>query len=388
MAYTQEQIATALKSSARRWSFRHEIINQDGDFMGVANVVDASVSNNDLADKVKRTGDFTLSVDNDIDYYKDRLRSFARLKMHDGNWHEWCVGTFHLTTSGKTWKMTKVPQYDGSGFIGLQSVPAIEVIDVEAYDSLIVLDEDKVLDRYVVTSGTNYRDAVVTVLNTSGFTTHMIASTGLTLPAAREWEPGTPKLKIINDLLSAINYRPLIMDPYGVPTASPYQAPENAPPVWEYKVDRESVILPGVDVELDLFNVPNAWVISVSEPDRPVLTASKINDDPNSVLSTVNRGRMIVEVVTPDSRDRDDEGNIEAATQEILEEKLERIAQEASQQYAIADFSTGLMPFHGSGDVCLIDYGEGLFRFREHEWKMELKAGGSMAHKFRRVVVL
>lgn len=371
MVYSTAEINAALLAGSRRWSFRHEIIAPDGSLKGIASVTDAKISNNDLADKIKRTGDFSISADSNINYFVDRLRSFAKLRMLDGGYNEWAVGTFHLTTQGAKWNNNRET-----------------IRDVEAFDSLIVLVEDAVLTRYVVTAGTNYRTAIATVLASAGFVTNLIASTDEVLPADREWPPGTPKNEIINTLLSAINYVPLKMNAYGVPTSAVYQTPFSAPPIWTYAVDRNSVIVPGIDIGLDLFAIPNAWVAMVSEPDRPVLISSLVNSDPNSILSTVSRGRTVVQIVQQDTGVADAEGNVEAATQAILDAKVLRVSQEASQQYQIAEFSTGLMPFHDSGDVALLNYGEGDLRFREHEWSMDLKAGGKMSHKFRRVVLL
>lgn len=369
--YTTAQLSAALLASTRTWSFRYDVVAPDGSVRGQADVESASVANNDLADKAKRTGQFVISPRASINYFTDRLRPYALLRMPDGGWAEWPLGTFHLTTRGTRRAVT-----------GQGSVP------VEAYDSLLVLDEDAVLDRYVVTAGTNYRTAVVSLLNGAGFPTTQIATTDKTLPAAKEWPPGTSKLEIVNTLLAGIDYKPLVMDALGVPTAGPYVDPLTAAVSWTYAVDRSSVIVPGVDVALDLWNVPNAWIATVSEPDRPVLTSVLVNSDPASILSTVSRGRTIVARVEPDAGVANEDGTTEAVDQATLDAKVARVAAEASQQYQTADFATGLMPFHGSGDVCLIDYGDGPLRFREHEWSMELKAGGLMTHKFRRVVTL
>lgn len=370
MVYTANQIQAALISSQRRWSFRHEIIAADGTIKGLADVVDAKIANNDLATKIKRTGSFKISKNANFDFWHDSLRSFAKLRMLDGGWQEWCMGTFFLTTQGAK-RATAVGG---------------DMYEAEAYDRLLVLDEDAILDRYVVTTGTPYVTAIKTILASAGFTKTAIVSSDIYLPAAKDWDPGTSKLSMINSLLSALDYRTLTMDPYGIPTSGPYQNPDTAPVVWTYAVDRSSVVMPGIDIEFDMYNIPNIWIASVSEPDRPALLSVKINSDPNSIFSTVSRGRNIVRVI--ELTDGDGDGVIESATQAILDAKVARVASVASQQYAVASFNTGLMPFHGSGDVALVNYGDGLFRFREHSWEMDLRAGGTMKHVFRRVVTL
>lgn len=216
-------------------------------------------------------------------------------------------------------------------------------------------------------------------------TEHMLENSGLTLPAQLEWPPGTPKLTIANDLLQAINFETLSMTSMGIPIANSYRSPDQVAPIWSYKVDRDSVIVPGIDVELDLFKIPNVFVCIVSEPDRATLRSVYVNDDPNSLTSTVTRGRSIVMMVEPPQTTPGMDTE-QAPDQATLDAKVLRAAQEASQQFEVATFSTGLMPFHEDSDVCWIDYGEGPLLFREHEWSMDLKAGGLMTHRFRRVV--
>lgn len=364
MRPTPEQ-AAALTSSARTWDFRYDVIDPDGYVKGEAYIIQASIDNNDLADKSKRTGQFRIHKDTDINFLQDRVKAYAILNGE----HEWPCGVFHLDVGARQWNNKAVDHVTGTG-----------------YDGLIVMSEDKVLDRYVAPSGALYHTLIEQLVRDTGFKHVSVQYTSTTLPAAKEWEPGTSKLTIINNLLSAINYRSLYIDANGIPRSEPYLTPESAPVVWEYKIDRESVLLPGVNVTLDLFDVPNAWVAVISEPDRPALVSRYVNNDPNSILSTVYRGRTVVSVLG--NMFDNEEGGIEAATQAILDAKVQAMAEQASQQYIIAEFSTALMPFHDTGDVVLLDYGEGGSKYRSHTWNMDMRAGGSMRHEFRRMVQL
>lgn len=372
--WTDVEVRLALLASSRRWRFRYDVVDQAGAVKANLEVAEARVANNDLADKAHRTCDLAVRPGQDhlIDLGKDRVRVFALLQMRSAlgvtGWFEWALGTFHLETGGASW--------------GGPATPAQRT----GFDSLKVLAEDAVLDRYVVPSGDAVWTAVGQVLADGGFATHQVSWASALLPAAMEWPPGTSRLTIVNDLLAAMGYRSLFMDPWGQPTSHPYQVPADAPTTWEYRMDRASVVLPGVDTDLDLSEVPNTWLGLVSEPDRPELVSVYVNDDPASPTSTVSRGRTIVQVVDGPQGTTDSEGNTLAVDQATLDAHVRRYALEASQQFEHLEFSTGLMPVHGSGDVFLVDYGAGPQRWKETEWTAELRPGGAMQHKMRRVV--
>lgn len=63
-------------------------------------------------------------------------------------------------------------------------------------------------------------------------------------------------------------------------------------PVWTYDDDNSSILYPQIDLERDLYGVPNAIEVVYSK-DSHYLYAKAVNVDPNSPVSTVNRGRQI-----------------------------------------------------------------------------------------------
>lgn len=282
-------------------------------------------------------------------------------KFGPANYVEWPQGVFIPITPNR---------HIGSG--------STVTRDVDLYDPLLQYDDDKVSARYTVTAGTNYITKIVELLGAS--TPQLVTASSKTLPAAKEWEPGTSKLSIINDLLGALNYEALWFDETGRAICAPYVAPGDMPVEWRYATDQSSVIMPGVDHTLDLFNVPNKWVLTVSEADRAILTATYTNSNVNSPTSTVNRGRTIVDYRT----------ETEAADQATLNAKVLRLAQEASQVYESVEFDTGIMPFHGHRDSLEIAYPAlGVTDFyNEQTWEMDMKAGGTMSHRVRKVVIL
>lgn len=201
-----------------------------------------------------------------------------------------------------------------------------------------------------------------------------------TLSTTLEWEPGTPKLKVINDLLSAINYESATYDEDGIFVSKPYVSPTLRPSEFTYVTNAKSIISGDVNQTIDLFNVPNSWVLIVSEPEKPPMVAKYTNNDPNSITSTVERGRTIVDVRTEN----------DAASQAVLNEKVMRLATEASQIYEHIEFTTGIMPIHQNSDVYTLVI-DGLVindKYSETSWSMELSNGALMRHKVRRSVAL
>lgn len=361
--FDADAVKKALHAVNRTMDFRYELLdNQNRVKRLLGNVLKASVANNALA-QIKRTARFTLVDDGGINYLSDHIKPYARLRMPDGGWAEWPLGVFLLSTPPRK----------------VNDVGSI-TREIEAYDLLQLLVDDKVVDRYTVSSGTNYITAVRSLLTGAGILDANLTSTTKTLPAARDWNPGKTKLQIINDLLGAINFRSLFFSEDGAAVAQPYVSPADRASEYVYADNEESVIFPDAEHALDLFGVANKWVLVVSEPDRAPLIGSYTNNNSSSLTSTISRGRTIV-----DYREQQ-----EAADQSTIDALAQRIAFEASQVYETVDFDTAIMPMHSDSDVYTLQYSSlGLnAKYSEVSWEFELRPGSKMKHKIRRVVLI
>ncbi|HHY95075.1 MAG TPA: hypothetical protein GX513_08715 [Firmicutes bacterium] len=360
--YTAEQVKQALHAASRVLSFRYELLDSQGRKKAdLAGVLGGRIEYNSLAE-IKRTATFTLEDSAEVNYLSDRIKPWVRLRMPDGGWAEWPQGVFLLTTPPRR-----------------VSRAGVVTREVQAYDLLQVLVDDKLADRYTVSVGTNYIAAVKAVLDGAGLTRQNLTPTDKTLPADRDWPPGTKKLSIVNDLLGSINYKSLWIDENGTAVAEPYRSPAERAPEYTYRDDEASVIFPEVGQSLDLFGVPNKWVLVVSQPDRTVLTSTYTNNNPDSPTSTVSRGRAIV-----------DYREVDAADQASLDAMAARIAFEASQVYEQVEFETAIMPFHSDSDVIELHYTKlGIaHKYSEVAWGFDLKAGARMYHRVRRVITV
>lgn len=360
--YSREAIIAALHAPHRDVRFTYDVLDEANERIGELSTVEsATVENNSLATNVKRTAKLKTGETSDINFLSDRIRPWFVLKMPDGGEASWPLGIFLPITPSRS--VTRFGQ----------------VRDVEAYDQLLVLLDDKVEDRYVVAAGTNYVTAVETLLASAGIVDYSIISTDKTLPSTRDWSPGTEKLRIINELLRAVNYSPLYFNSEGRAIGKQYQRPSDRGSGYEYAADERSILVPELSAELDLFGVANKWIATVSEANRPPLTATYTNAELTSPTSVPRRGRTIV-----------DFRKVDAADQESLDAYVQRIAFEASQVYEIIEVETALMPHHENDEIVRVTYPDASIgaKYSEHTWSLPLKAGAKMKHKLRRVVTI
>jgi hypothetical protein len=295
-----------------------------------------------------------------IDFLYDRIQPFVEIKMPDGHYIEFPLGIFILSSP------TRKDQTNGV------------FRDVEAYGGLVILLNDRLESRLVIPAGTRYYAAARDILLSAGITKYNIEFTDAELKRDIEFEPGKEKLFIVNELLSQINYTPIYDDVNGVFVSAPYRSPASRSADYSYKDDELSVMYAGAEEQLDLFDIPNKWVVVCSNAEQEPLYSVYINENPNSITSTVNRGRTNV-----DYREVTD-----IANQQSLDAYVQRIAFEASQVYGKITFETGIMPMHDYSDVLELDYSPlGIKgKYSETSWTLPLSIGGKMKHEIRKVV--
>jgi hypothetical protein len=362
--HTAATVRAALDAAtgSRRFSFRYELLDSANAtvYDALDNVLSGEVEQNWLAD-IKRTARFTLAETGVIDYLSDRIRPHVRLHVPPGgddDFVEWPQGVFLLSTPTRG--------IDTDGRI---------LRDVSAYDQLQVYADELTTARYTVAAAANVIDAVVVLLDGAPAS---VDPSPATLVTAKEWDPGTSHLKIINELLGMVNYESLSFDESGLAIVAPYVAPSERGEEWTYATDTTGLMTPEAEQELDLFAVPNQWTLVVSEPDQVPIVSTYTNNDPGSPTSTVARGRTISDFRT----------EVEAVDLATLDAKVARLAFEASQVFESIDYSTALMPHHAGNDVYRLTFDPLAVnaKYAEQTWKLTLRAGVPMGHRARRVV--
>lgn len=407
--FTDQQIRDALhgRGGAQVYRFRYEL-QIGGARVRDLNATEGTVSL-DRNDAIQRGADLVV-YDSGIDWLKNTIKIFMGLRVRE-RWLEWPLGVFipstpKKITDGVRWvkkydakpcpysffdepwsKTEKLTWRDIDAGIGRNRKLLSETLaesahyEVECYDRTVILKEDAFADRYFIAAGTKYLDAVQSILVTAGIEQVIVTKeVDTVIPVDREWDIGVSKLEIINLLLEEINYNPIYCDADGNMVISPYVEPGTAGAHYRYAADEMSVLASEVTMTQDFYNVPNVFVAVSSNPDlKQDFRAVYVNDDPTSPLSTVQRGRTIV--AKPYQLDA-------VASQAELDAYVRKQAFEASQVYEEIEFTTALMPFHGSGDILSLNHPAAQGLYQEMAWEMELAADGQMTHTARRLVSL
>lgn len=99
-------------------------------------------------------------------------------------------------------------------------------------------------------------------------------------------------MSFITDLIANAKYQ-FGLDEMGRVIFEPVQDMRSLSPVWTYNDDNSSILYPDFKNERDLYGIPN--VVEVVYSTSAGYRFSRIvNDDPNSPVSTVNRGREVL----------------------------------------------------------------------------------------------
>lgn len=99
-------------------------------------------------------------------------------------------------------------------------------------------------------------------------------------------------LTYLSDLIANAKYS-FALDEMGRILFSPVQDTASLQPVWTYNDDNSSILYPDFDMDHDLYGIPNAVEVIYSSGGE-YFHARVVNDDPNSPISIINRGREIL----------------------------------------------------------------------------------------------
>jgi hypothetical protein len=359
--YSEDQIIKALLSD-RTIEYKYDLLDKNDKKIGTIDDISGSYSFN-AASEIKGTGRFDFNEKNykDIDFLSHRIKPYFCLKM--GNeWVKWGQGIYLLNSPDRIEK-------DGGIYR-----------EVEAYDKSIILREDRVDNRYLIHAGSKYTDAVRILILSSGIEKISIQESDLELTVDKEYEIGTSKLEIINDLLNSINYNSVWFDGNGYCIVRKYINPIIRPVEFTYETNEKSIILPGSAETLDAFDVPNKFVRYLENPETGYMISSFVNDRSSNPLSTVSRGRVITDI----------QAVTDIPDQATLDEYVQRIAYEKSQIFGGIRFLTLPMPHHTCLD-CIRVKNDTLGineKYIETGWSIDTTVNGLMTHSCKKVVQL
>ena len=249
--------------------------------------------------------------------------------------------------------------------------------DVTAYDLSILAKEDCITERLSLAQGTLYLDQIQSLLISCGITKIIADASTATLQSTRDdWDIGTPKLKIINQLLSEISFRSLETDKMGAALLKRYEPPSVSNISHIYREGIASIVEPDTTTDSNFYEIPNIWIATVSNPDLATpLKAQYINDNPLSKTSTVYTGQNKVKVLQFDN----------IATQADLQNAVNKQAFEDMQGIETTQFKTAVVADHGVNDTVVLELPQYSGILVETSWEIDLDAM-TMTHTGKKAV--
>ena len=153
-------------------------------------------------------------------------------------------------------------------------------------------------------------------------------------------------LSFISDLISNAKYS-FSLDELGRILFSPKQDTASLQPVWTYDDGNSSILYSDITMNHDLYGIPNVVEVTYTE-DSGVYQTRAVNDDPNSPISTVSRGREIVRRIT--------NPNLPGyPTREQIDEYATQVLRELSSIEYSVSYSHGYCPTR-LGDCIRLNY--------------------------------
>ena len=239
-------------------------------------------------------------------------------------------------------------KYDGRmKYIGNVALPYMNS-SMDCYTPLLELKDTKPPVGYTIPKGTNIMSTAYKIIKENCRAPISPVTCSETLYSDFTANPDEDWLKYVRDLIAMAKFH-LELEPSGrIIFAQDYTLDE-LQPVWTYTDDNSSILLPEVSLARDLYGVPNTVeVIYTSGNTNNAFYSKIVNDDPDSPISTVNRGRTVLHrVINPDVPGKMDQVSLNDYATKLLKRL-------SSLEYTIS-YSHGYCPVR-VGDCIRFDY--------------------------------
>lgn len=166
-------------------------------------------------------------------------------------------------------------------------------VSMDAYTPLIELKENQPPLGYYSMKGVNVMEEGLRLTEE-----HMrapVVGTSSEVTAYQDFVSNTDDtwLTYISDLIANAKYY-FDLDEMGRVLFAPKQDTASLQPIWTYDDSNSSILYPEITLDHDLYGIPNVVEVVYSSANDQYY-ARVVNDDVNSPISTVNRGREIVQ---------------------------------------------------------------------------------------------
>lgn len=219
-------------------------------------------------------------------------------------------------------------------------------VSLDAYTPLLELKESPPPLGYSLLKDDNIMDAVYRICKNYARAPVVEAVCDTTLNYDFVANTSDTWLSFVIDLMANAKYT-FTLDEMGRILFSPKQDTASLQPVWTFDDSNSSILCPDITMSRDLYGIPNVVEV-VYSTGRDVYHARVVNDDVNSPISTVNRGREIIHRIT------DPEIN-GIATEAQIQEYAEQLLRELSTLEYTVSYTHGYCPVR-IGDCVRLDY--------------------------------
>ena len=261
-------------------TFDYYIVNPNtwGDSEKVTTIKSGSIQRDRDSDTL---GSATFECDEDL---SDKYLRVYLITRQDGVEDRHPLGTFLCQTPSQSYTgmMRKV---DGCNYI-------YQTASVDGYTPLIELKENPMPLGYAVAKDQNIMLRAVAFTEESVRAPVVKGSSPDTLNEDFVSELDDTRLTFLTDLISNAN-REFGLDELSRILFVPIQDINTLLPKWTYTDDNSSILYPELELKRDLYSVPNVVEVVYSPSEGQPLYSRVVNDDPNSPISTVGRGREI-----------------------------------------------------------------------------------------------
>lgn len=169
-------------------------------------------------------------------------------------------------------------------------------ISLDAYTPLLELKEGMPPIGYYIAKGENVMDTAYRIVRECARAPVVKPTCESDLYYNFISDTSDTWLSFLRDLIADVKYT-FVLDELGRILFAPKQDAASLHPVWVYTDDNSSILYPDLSLDHDLYNIPNVVEVVYSNG-GDAFYARVVNNDPNSPISTVKRGREIVHRVT------------------------------------------------------------------------------------------
>lgn len=305
-----------LRAGHRVEDFWVEVVDRQGQSLGrLDGVVGGQIDEN--VEAIIAGGGFLEvdDLDQDIDWLNARLQPWWEVEGYGA----WPLGVF----------LASVPERNSRDGLGAWYV--------DLSDKTQVLLEDEVPESFSLPAGAVVTDEVKAVILSTGEPASSLAVTDSaeTLTDGMVWEPGTTKLRIVNDLLAAIGYFAIRCNGWGQFVAEPYVRPQDRSVSWAFEDGPEAMHEDSLTRREDLASVPNRFILNSIGSGNAEALQAVAEDTTSERFSYAARGNRWI------SRT---EMEIEATSQEVLDAKAAHRLAEAQSVSATGQLYCAVIP--------------------------------------------